>query len=59
MAKCARCGAETILLVNDVPFCTDCDKNPEDSRASSRKSDTRPKQPAREQSLHPKKAAES
>ena len=61
MAKCVHCGAETILHVNGVPVCTDCDRMPEDPRASSPagKPDKRPKQPAREQSLHPKKAASS
>jgi len=26
MSKCVVCGAETILLVNDVPICTRCDQ---------------------------------
>lgn len=26
MVKCSRCGAQTILHVNGVPVCVDCDK---------------------------------
>lgn len=25
MAKCVQCGAATVLYVNGVPLCTDCD----------------------------------
>ncbi len=53
MAKCVRCGAETILLVNGVPVCTDCDGKPVKPAASpaTRESDPRPKQTVREQNL--------
>lgn len=38
MAKCTLCGAQTILHVNGVPFCVDCDKrfNGESSAAGPR-----------------------
>jgi hypothetical protein len=29
MAKCVRCGAETILFVAGVPLCVDCDSDVE------------------------------
>ena len=33
MAKCACCGAETILYVNGVPICVDCDNQKPDAQS--------------------------
>jgi len=29
VAKCVKCGAETILFVRGQPVCPDCDEEPE------------------------------
>ena len=34
MAKCAYCGADTVLYINNVPVCLDCDEKLS-SKASS------------------------
>jgi ligand-binding sensor domain-containing protein len=36
MAKCVRCGAETILYVNGVPVCVPCDDNKTSSQTAKK-----------------------
>jgi hypothetical protein len=51
MVKCSRCGAQTILHINGVPVCRDCDKkfNEESSAAqpTDAGSEKRPEAPAK------------
>ena len=53
MAKCARCGAETILHVNGTPVCTDCDSKSSQAASGTQlrkasESDERKKYPVRD-----------
>ena len=34
MEKCTYCGADTILRVNEIPTCVECDENSERRRAA-------------------------
>lgn len=48
MAKCSRCGADTILRVNGVPLCVECDKALSASkRGPQSDSERKPNEPGR------------
>jgi hypothetical protein len=46
MARCVRCGADTILFVNGTPVCTKCDD--EENKAKAKEESERGKRPRRE-----------
>lgn len=39
MVKCSRCGAQTVLHVNGVPVCPECDKKVNEEASASRPPD--------------------
>jgi transposase-like protein len=39
MVKCSRCGAQTILHVNGVPVCPECDKKFSEESSTPRPAD--------------------
>jgi len=57
MEKCVKCGADTILRVNGVPLCVDCDKQRSTDHLTHRPAQREEREPPPQQNNQSRKAA--